>query len=194
MSNGWLQQGTSRITEFDGIDACLRLLEEYHPADEDQAALARAIDLLTKNEGRFDREPDVHFTASAVVLDSNLQRTLFLKHPRYQRWQQPGGHMDGEANFVCAALREAEEETGLEGLEIWPAIADLIEGPGEIKGHFHLDVRFVVLADSKDDATSPEGLELRWFTLDELREPIISERRRHMVKLAIQVAREAGVF
>ncbi len=180
------------MSEFNGIDACRRLLEKYHP-DEDEGALARAVDLLTKNEGRFDREPDIHFTASAVVLDSTLQRTLFLNHPRYQRWQQPGGHMDGEANFVCAALREAEEETGLEGLQIWPAIADLIGGPGETEEHLHLDVRFVVLTDSKDDATSPEGLELRWFTLDELREPIISERRRRMVNSAIQVARGAGV-
>ena len=37
---------------------------------------------------------------------------------KLQRWLQPGGHADGDANLAGVALREATEETGIEGLRV----------------------------------------------------------------------------
>ena len=64
-----------------------------------------------------------HLTGSALVVDATGERTLLLLHRKLGRWFQPGGHADGDANLPAVALREAAEETGLEGLRVaLPAI------------------------------------------------------------------------
>ena len=90
-----------------------------------------------------------HFTGSALVVHADLERTLVLFHTKLQIWVQPGGHADGDANLPAVALREAEEETGIAGLRVWPIAVDLdihrVDPPKE-DAHLHYDVRFVVLA------------------------------------------------
>ena len=60
-----------------------------------------------------------HITASALVLDHTGTETLLTLHPRLGRWVQLGGHCeDGDADIAAAALREAGEESGIDGLTI----------------------------------------------------------------------------
>ena len=71
------------------------------------------------------------------------------------------------------ALREATEETGIEGLRIDPEPLDLdihaIAGrPGE-PAHLHLDVRFVVVAPpGAEPDGNHESQELAWFPPDQV--------------------------
>jgi 8-oxo-dGTP pyrophosphatase MutT (NUDIX family) len=117
---------------------------------------------------------DGHFTGSAFVVDATAERALLLFHTKLQRWLQPGGHADGDHELAGVALREATEETGIEGLRVMvPAIdVDVHEIParGEMATHLHLDLRFVVVA--PPGATvhgNHESEALRWSTPDELR-------------------------
>jgi 8-oxo-dGTP pyrophosphatase MutT (NUDIX family) len=91
-----------------------------------------------------------HLTASAFVVDASGKRTLLLHHRKLDRWLQPGGHADGESDLSAAALRECEEETGIQGLEVEPGIFDLdrhrIPERGHEAEHWHYDVRFLVRA------------------------------------------------
>ena len=116
--------------------------------------------------------PAGHFTGSALVVDATGEHTLLLFHTKLQRWLQPGGHADGDANLVAVALREATEETGIIGLSIDPDPLDLdihaIRPPGEAP-HLHLDVRFLVVAPA--DAVvqgNHESEALRWVPIGEL--------------------------
>ncbi len=90
-----------------------------------------------------------HLTGSALVVDPSDRRILVLFHTKLQRWLQPGGHADGDADLARVALREAVEETGIDGLRVVEPAVDLdvhmVEPPAE-DAHDHHDVRFLVLA------------------------------------------------
>ena len=113
-----------------------------------------------------------HFTASALVVDVTHERVLVLLHAKLRRWLQPGGHVDGSGDLAASALREATEETGIDGLVVLGPAIDLdvheVRPPHEAP-HLHLDVRYVLQA--PPDATivgNHESTELRWVEPGEL--------------------------
>ncbi|MFT7598521.1 MAG: 8-oxo-dGTP pyrophosphatase MutT (NUDIX family) [Acidimicrobiales bacterium] len=113
-----------------------------------------------------------HLTGSALVIDPSARRVLLLHHAKLDRWLQPGGHADGDGNLGRVALREAEEETGLNGLElVEPAIdLDIHEIPerGDEPAHLHLDVRFLVLTTTDTEvAINHEAFDARWISPDD---------------------------
>lgn len=114
-----------------------------------------------------------HLTGSALILDDARERILLMLHTKLGLWLQPGGHADGEGHLGAVALREAWEETGVNGLRLaGPAVDCDIHTIPERKGeseHLHLDVRHVVLAPANaQEVGNHESQELRWVTIDEL--------------------------
>jgi 8-oxo-dGTP pyrophosphatase MutT (NUDIX family) len=108
-----------------------------------------------------------HFTASAWLVDAGGQRVLLTHHRKLDRWLQLGGHADGERDFARVALTEAEEESGLSGLSVEPAIFDLdrhwIPEHQGVPAHWHYDVRFVVHAGGNENfVVSDESHALAW--------------------------------
>lgn len=118
-----------------------------------------------------------HFTASALVLSPDLEKTLLTHHHILDRWLQFGGHCDGDADTLRSALREAEEESGIVGLRAagdgTPVDLDIHAIPANPKRgepeHEHFDVRYVLIAPpGATPRKSAESKELRWFTPDEM--------------------------
>lgn len=116
-----------------------------------------------------------HLTGSALVIDRRGHHVVLLHHRKLGLWLQPGGHCDGDANLAAVALREAEEETGLEGLQIVTPAIDIdvhrVEPPGE-SAHLHLDVRYLVVAPVEGHDGDPPGnhesTAIRWVRPDDL--------------------------
>jgi 8-oxo-dGTP pyrophosphatase MutT (NUDIX family) len=113
-----------------------------------------------------------HFTGSALVVHADRERLLLMLHTKAGLWLQPGGHADGQADLSEVALREAREETGIDGLRVVPPAIDLdihVFRPKVGEPHTHLDVRYLVLSPSGGEPTSNhESEDIRWVTLDEL--------------------------
>ncbi|MFJ6834824.1 NUDIX hydrolase [Streptomyces sp. NPDC091209] len=114
-----------------------------------------------------------HLTASALVIDPPRGRVLLTLHRKLRMWLQMGGHCEpGDPTLADAALREATEESGIEGLTLLPG------GPVTLDRHaipapchWHLDVQYAALAPADAvEAISDESLDLRWFTYDEVGE------------------------
>ncbi|HWS79317.1 MAG TPA: NUDIX hydrolase [Thermomonas sp.] len=135
---------------------------------EEAATAALFAELLDENEDAFHRERLAgHFTASCWLVDASGARALLTHHRKLGLWLQLGGHADGERDLRVAALKEAEEESGLSGLAIERGIFDLdrhwIPEHKGVPAHWHYDVRYVVRA-GEDEAyvVSEESHDLAW--------------------------------
>ena len=135
----------------------------------EQAELASDyLALLREGSHAFARERHAgHFTGSAWLVSRDGARALLTHHRKLDRWLQPGGHADGDMDLRAVALKEAEEESGLTGLTVAADIFDLdrhwIPERGDVPGHWHHDVRYVVRA-GEDEAfvVSDESNALAW--------------------------------
>jgi 8-oxo-dGTP pyrophosphatase MutT (NUDIX family) len=146
------------------------LLAAHEPADaEEREDLRRMLDWAETLERPFSREqPEAHFTASAIVVDEAHERTLLVHHRKSGNWFQPGGHFEpGDASPGEAALREAHEETGLATRLGRPALLDVDVHWVPWDEHWHLDLRFLVVAagDLAPDAAEVHAAE--WVGWDD---------------------------
>jgi len=136
------------------------------PAEAATVALFEA--LLGDAEDPFARQRLAgHFTASAWLVSGDGQRVLLTHHRKLGRWLQLGGHADGDRDLAAVALKEAEEESGLTGLSVDPAIFDLdrhrIPEYKGVPAHWHYDLRFVVRAGAGEIyVVGDESHDLAW--------------------------------
>jgi 8-oxo-dGTP pyrophosphatase MutT (NUDIX family) len=154
----------------------LQLLAAHVPYDATEAEmLARTQEFVAAHTDCFLRcQLSGHVTGSAWVTDATGSNVLLLHHRKLERWLQPGGHCDGDADVARVALREATEESGITTLEFVSArVFDVdvhwIPERGDVPGHWHYDIRFHLCALS-NAALRPnhESNEARWVPLSEI--------------------------
>ena len=120
------------------------------PWDVDEAAMqAEMLIFVDKHADCLLRtQLSGHITASAWVLNEARDSVLLIHHRKLDRWLQPGGHADGDADTLAVAQREVAEETGLETVPLFLEIFDLdihvIPARGSEPMHFHYDVRHLL--------------------------------------------------
>ena len=101
---------------------------------------------------------------------------LLTHHKVLNRWLHLGGHADGESNILNVALREAKEESGINGIKpLNNQIFDVDVHPiPEYKkrsepAHFHYDIRYILIAPITEFSISDESDELKWFSIKEMK-------------------------
>ncbi|MDD3340588.1 MAG: NUDIX domain-containing protein [Bacilli bacterium] len=120
-----------------------------------------------------------HFCASIFVIDKYTKSILLVKHKKFNKWVQPGGHIEDNETPEEAALREVYEETGLRvnllGQRV-PRESDFVR-PFAIQknwgkqGDLHIDIVYVAEPMSRFSVPKydpNESLDVGWFTRNDL--------------------------
>ena len=160
----------------------LELLDAHKPFDETEAAMLKRIhEFVNQQPQCFQRSLLIgHVTGSAWVISESGTRALLLHHAKLNRWLQPGGHCDGDADVLQVALREAREESGLSSLQIvtknvfdvdvhW--IPERGTEQNFVPGHWHYDVRFLLRASENEPLhINREAKAWRWVEMEEIKQ------------------------
>lgn len=119
-----------------------------------------------------------HFCASVFVVDPITKKILLVKHPKFNKWVQPGGHIEENETPEETALREVYEETGIRAKligESFPRESDFIRPLGIQKnrnasGDLHIDIIYAGVPINQDNIVfdKEESQIFGWFSRNEL--------------------------
>ena len=162
-------------------DKIKKLIENYVPYNEqEESDKAQMIKFIDSNEDILTRDNIFgHLTASAYVVNEDFDKTLLVKHNILGGYIFPGGHADGESDFLSVAIREVKEETGLDVKEYSKEIFSICSAPvkGHVKrgkyvsAHNHYDLLYLVIAKNSDmnniRVLEDENSDIKWVNLDD---------------------------
>jgi len=164
----------------------LENLDKYKTIDKrENSFISRFRELLLFEDCFYRTRKTGHITASAWVLNIELDKVLLLHHKKLNRWLQPGGHADGDEVLLQVAKKELEEETGIITTETLNSrhadFFDLdihtIPARNDEPEHEHFDVRFAFVALSLQELQgNNESKDLRWVDLDKIEALVGTER------------------
>jgi len=148
----------------------LSLLTKYQPTAEEIEFKEKTIQFVKEHEDCFERSLLIgHITASAWLLNRDESKALLMHHTKLDRWFQLGGHCDGDSDTLAVAIKEAQEESGINGIvaitsEIFDIDIHQIPEHKGIPAHLHYDIRFLLKVDSNEIIVqNVESKELRWI-------------------------------
>ena len=156
------------------------IIEGYVPSCEqeknDQRMMLSYMDIFDDTLHRTNET--AHFTASAWVVNRERNKVLMIYHNIYDSWSWTGGHADGEEDMLAVAVREVQEETGLEdvkavsdevfSMEILTVDAHFKKGKYVVP-HLHLNLTYLIEADEGQmlKIKPDENSGVKWFAPDE---------------------------
>lgn len=160
-----------------------KLIQEimkYKPWNEQESRDKEVIlNMLRTQDDIFERTNQVaHMTASAWVINKTRTKTLMAYHNIYNSWSWLGGHADGEEDLFSVAVREVQEESGIEHIvpisrqifSIETLTVDGHEKKGSyVPSHLHLNVTYLLEADENEETRSKadENSGVAWFGMEE---------------------------
>ena len=157
-----------------------KLIDYYRPKNEqeqmDKIAMLQFID---KNNDALTRKNLVgHFTSSAIIVNPEMTKVLFIHHNIYNSWGWVGGHNDGNPDFLAVAIKEAKEETGVKHIEPYNKdiigidsiyVYNHIKNGKFISDHIHMNITYLLVASESEELIikEDENSGVKWFSLEE---------------------------
>lgn len=133
------------------LDSIHRLLDNMViDSDHQRDIRAQFLSYLEEPYCSRNHTKPGHFTASGFVRTADSAQICLIFHPRFQKWIQPGGHLEeGDDDILAAARREVAEETGLVDIS-WDGTIrlDIHSVPETTKqsAHLHFDIQLGFVA------------------------------------------------
>ena len=180
----------------------LKDLENYQPKNKQEETDKEAmLTFITRNDDCLLRSNLVgHFTSSAIIVNKDTSKVLFIHHNIYNSWAWVGGHNDGDEDSLYVALKEAKEETGLNDFKVVSkeiAGIDTIYVMSHIKkgifvsDHLHFNITYILQANEADKVTikPDENSGVRWFNIEELDSIVDEPRMKPIYNKLLNVAK-----
>lgn len=167
---------TRKVKKVDLIEE----IQAYHPFNQQEEKDKEQIlfALSTFQRVFFRDNLFAHMTASAWVVNENKDKVLMAYHNLYQSWAWLGGHADGEQNLLQVAIREAQEESGLQkvrplqnsiySLEVLTVDGHIKHG-NYVPSHIHLNLTYLLEANEKERVSvkADENSGVAWFSFSD---------------------------
>ncbi len=158
----------------------LTQIDNYQPVNEQEEKDKLLIaNWIRSNEDAFLRTNTVaHMTASAWVLNKAHDKVQMVYHNIYNSWSWLGGHADGEVDLLSVAIKEVQEESGIQNVrplsdEIFSLESLTVDGhvkKGQyVSSHLHLNITYLLEADDSEmlQVKADENSGVAWFTPQE---------------------------
>lgn len=170
-------------------------IEKYSPYNEqeinDKEMMLKYIDIF---EDVLTRENKMcHFTASNWIVNKERTKVLMIYHNIYKSWAWTGGHADGDEDLLHVALKEANEETGLNNLKLLSngifgiqilTVDSHIKRGKFVPSHLHLDCCFLFETDENEviRIKEDENSGVEWIDIDKAEEITNEEKMKPIYK------------
>lgn len=158
----------------------IQKIKEYQPCNEqEERDRTMILEYLAKGNDVFFREQKgAHMTASAWVVNPERNKVLMVYHNIYNSWSWMGGHADGEHDLLQVAIREVQEESGIQ--TVLPVTDDIfslevltVDGHWKkgqyVSSHLHLNLTYLLEADERETLAVKvdENSGVAWFPLED---------------------------
>ena len=156
-------------------------IEKYIPYNEQEATDKELmLEYIDKFEDVLTRKNKMcHFTASNWIVNKDRTKVLMIYHNIYKSWAWTGGHADGDSDLLQVAIKEAEEETGLNNLKLLSdgiyglqilTVDSHIKRERFVSSHLHLDCCFLLEANEKEKLRikEDENSGVKWVEIDKV--------------------------
>ncbi|MCL2354981.1 MAG: NUDIX hydrolase [Oscillospiraceae bacterium] len=182
-------------------------IEKYQPYNEQEKVDKQTIlEYINDFDNILTRDNKyAHFSGSAFVVNRDRTKMMVIHHNQFKSYTMPGGHADGENDLLKTAIRELQEETGIENivpvdndifsLEIFAVNGHMKEGKW-VSGHAHLNLLYILEADENEVTRikPDENSDVKWVNIDDVVEIHIGDwTRKNYFNKAIKKLKEEHV-
>lgn len=119
-----------------------------------------------------------HFTASMWTVNKARTKTLMAYHNIYDSWAWIGGHADGMEDLCAVAMKELQEETGvnharLVSEEVFSLETLTVDGHVKrgvwVPSHLHFNLTYLAEAEEEEKLMirEEENSAVQWWTFEE---------------------------
>ncbi|MGH4119515.1 NUDIX hydrolase [Clostridium sp.] len=140
-----------------------------------------------------------HITSSGFIMNKEMDKVLMVHHNIRNTWAWTGGHVDGDADFLHVAIKEAKEETGIKvataltkdiiAIDILPVYGHMKRNK-YVSAHLHLSVAYVLIASERETliVKEDENSDVNWFSLNMFNEDYFDGKDVYLYNKLIQRA------
>ncbi|MBL7960869.1 NUDIX hydrolase [bacterium] len=157
--------------------------------DEENKLIHATIQFVKTHVNCLERNLQTgHITAAAWIVNADRTHVLLTHHRKLNKWLQLGGHADGDPDVLRVAIREAQEESGIDVfVPVSEDIFDIdIHQIPSFKSdplHLHYDIRFILEADMRGTVkVTHESHDVQWIPLNKVQDYTSEASIMRMVK------------
>ncbi|KMJ57438.1 ADP-ribose pyrophosphatase [Bacillus sp. LL01] len=126
-----------------------------------------------------ERVTPKHIISAATIVLNDKNKVLLIKGPR-RGWEMPGGQVEEGESLKDAAIRETKEESGID-IEIVKFCGVFQNVNGSI-----CNTLFLAKAIGGTPTTSPESLEVGFFSVEEALEMVVFGNFRERIEYCLK--------